>query len=162
MTGDAIALDVVDGDLDVTGPETALTPEVVESLRDVKDALLVVADVFPGATVVDVTGPSRWPPEGGFVPAGRRLRAGAAPLIVLPSERVPLPTYPPPAPIPDDWRQVCPTCGGKSRCRPDHDLRLRQVAERMLRKTTSAKRRALLGAALARLPIVLSQLLWVP
>jgi hypothetical protein len=215
MIDDAIALDVVDGELDVAGPETALTPEVVESLRDVKDALRIVAEVFPGTTVVDVTGPMRWPPKGGFVPAWRRLR-GAMPLVVLPSEHVAVTTgsvtthakpfqeaifetgawqvctrcngrrwrttphgdvcvtCPPllaqdPTPsvtvtVPNEgWESVCAVCGGKNRCRPDHDLRLRQVAARMLRlKSTGAKRRAILEAALDRLPIILSQLLWVP
>jgi len=151
MTDDAIALDVVDGALDVTGSETALTPEAVESLRDVKDALLAVAEVFPGVTVVAVGGPSRWPPQGGFVPGWRKLR-GKTPLIVLPSERVPPRTYPPPAPIPDDWRLVCPVCCGKNGCRPDHTLRLRQHGERLLRRTKSEKRRAQIEAALAQLP----------
>jgi hypothetical protein len=150
MNDDAIRLDVVDGALDLTGSETVLTPAAVESMRGVKDALLVVAEVFPGATVVDVTGPSRWPPRGGFVPAWRRL--GRTPLVVLPSESVPARTYPPPTPEPDDWRQVCAVCGGKNKCRPDHNLRLRQHGERLLRRTKSEKRRAQIEAALKQLP----------
>jgi hypothetical protein len=151
VNDDQIVLHPVDGNLDVTGPEAALTPDAVASLRDIKDALLVVAEVFPGVSVVGVNGPTRWPPQGGFVPAWRRLRGGK-PLVVLPSERVPLPTYPPPAPTSDDWRLVCPVCDGKGRCRDDHDLHLRRAGERLLRRTKSEKRRAQIEAALATLP----------
>jgi hypothetical protein len=203
MTDDAIALDVVDGDLDVTGSEAVLTPAVVESLRDVKDALLAVAEIFPGASVVTVTGPSRWPPKGGFVPSWRRLWPGK-PLEVIPSEHVVVtsgsvtthakpfqeaifetgawqvctrcngrrwrttphgdacvtcPPLPAPDPTPsvaatvpnEGWALVCPICGGKGRCRPDHSLRLRQHGERLLRRTKSEKRRAQIEAALAQL-----------
>jgi hypothetical protein len=146
-------LQLIDGRLQVVEVPggVVLDDAEVTALREDKQALTTVGEVFGPVQVEQVAGSQVWPPKGGFVPAWRRFRGGK-PLIVLPSERVPLPTYPPPAPISDDWRLVCPVCGGKGRCRPDHDLQLRRIGERMLRQTRSAKRRAQLEAALAQLP----------
>jgi hypothetical protein len=55
-------------------------------------------------------------------------------------------------PVPADLRETCPICGGKGACRPDHDARLRQLGERLLRRTRSVKRQAAIEAALATLP----------
>jgi hypothetical protein len=146
-------LQLVDGVLQVVEVPggVVLDDEQVAALREDKEALTAVAELFGPVQVEQVAGAHVWPPKGGFVPAWRRVRGGK-PLIVLRSEQVPVPTYPPAAPIPDDWRLVCAVCGGKNRCRPDHTVRLRQHGERLLRRTKSAKRRAEIEAALAQLP----------
>jgi hypothetical protein len=59
----------------------------------------------------------------------------------------------PPAPT-DDTRAICETCGGKGRCRPDHDVQLRRFGERLLRRTRSAAKQETIRAALAALPPV--------
>jgi hypothetical protein len=233
VSDDRIVLEVVDGDLDVVGPDTALTPEAVAALCEIKDALRLVAEVFPGVSIVTVDVPKRWPPPGGFVPAWRRL-SSTRPLILLPSEHVsgwvdPFTIEPPTAPCPtcamtrtrsvapeeifdtglwqtcsrcggrrwrstpegdicvacgassgrepvaatwvragggwactrchppvptDDTRIVCEICGGKGRCRPDHDVQLRRFGERLLRRTRSAAKQETIRAALAALPAV--------
>jgi hypothetical protein len=55
-------------------------------------------------------------------------------------------------PVPPDPRAVCAICGGKGRCRPDHNDRLRAHAVRLLKKTKSEQRRRQIEAALAALP----------
>jgi hypothetical protein len=59
----------------------------------------------------------------------------------------------PPAPT-DDTRTICEICGGKGRCRPDHDMQLRRFGERLLRRTRSAAKQETIRAALAALPAV--------
>jgi hypothetical protein len=49
-------------------------------------------------------------------------------------------------------REVCPICGGKGQCRPDHDSKLRLAGEKLLRRTRSVKKRAAIEHALAALP----------
>src|SRR5262249_7145451 len=59
----------------------------------------------------------------------------------------------PPAPT-DDTRTICEICGGKGRRRPDHDVQLRRLGERLLRRTRSAAKQETIRAALAALPAV--------
>jgi hypothetical protein len=59
----------------------------------------------------------------------------------------------PPTP-PDDTRTICEICGGKGRCRPDHDVQLRRFGERLLRRTRNAAKQETIRAALAALPAV--------
>jgi len=59
----------------------------------------------------------------------------------------------PPAPT-DDMRTICEICGGKGRCRPDHDVQLRRFGERLLRRTRNAAKQEMIRAALAALPAV--------
>jgi len=59
----------------------------------------------------------------------------------------------PPVPT-DDTRIICEICGGKGRCRPDHDVQLRRFGERLLRRTHNAAKQETIRAALAALPAV--------
>jgi hypothetical protein len=53
-------------------------------------------------------------------------------------------------PIPPvDGREVCGVCQGKGRCRPDHNARLRQLGEAMLRRARSEAMQGKIRAALA-------------
>jgi hypothetical protein len=165
----------------VDGPDDVVDG-VASALAADREALRLVVDVFgPGVGVVAVDVPATWPPKGGFVPAWRRLSA-RKPLIVLPSETVSgrvdpyateAPTLPCSScgvtawhragsgwscrtchpPVVPDPREVCPVCGRKARpCGPDHVVRLRQLGERMLKQTRSAKKQAAIRAALDALP----------
>jgi hypothetical protein len=59
----------------------------------------------------------------------------------------------PPQPT-DDTRTICEICGGKRGCRPDHDVQLRRLGERLLRRTRNAAKQETIRAALAALPAV--------
>jgi hypothetical protein len=97
----------VDGDsLLATGPEELLSDDVVAALGADKQALLAIAEVFPGVAVVSAGTNPTWPPKGGIVPAWRRV-SSRKPLIVFPSEQTPS-TIAPFAVEPPST--PCPTC----------------------------------------------------
>jgi hypothetical protein len=178
-----VVLELEDGRVVVDGPDDAVDG-VASALAADRDALQLVVDVFgSGVGIVAVDVPATWPPRGGFVPAWRRLSA-RKPLIILPSETVSgrvdpyateAPTLPCPScgltawhragsgwscrtchpPVPPDARSRCEICGAVGRpCGPDHVAKLRQLGERMLKQTRSAKKRAAIQAALDALPVV--------
>jgi hypothetical protein len=157
-----------------------LDDEEIAALRQDKPALMAVVEMFGPVHVEQVAGPRVWPPKGGVVPAWRRVRGKH--LDVIPSHDTTLDVYAEQQPdtcpvcagrdwhragagwtcgtchpptgvaLNAGWELVCPICGGKGRCWPNHDECLRRELERTLKRTRSPARRAQLAGALALLP----------
>jgi hypothetical protein len=87
MMAERITLELVDGALEVEGPDEVVDAVAAELAADT-GALALVLEVFGGAVeVVATNAPACWPPRGGFTPAWRRLQFRT--LEVLPTEERP-------------------------------------------------------------------------